>query len=156
MVGGLTAVSSLCNKILGIMHTKAVPSDKQATHEDVIKTLLEHRPCQPLCLTVTPVSSSVAPAAEFERVSTTGNSRTLVLPAHPARRSSIQIQKTRGKRGDLVVAYVWRNGPCGMAGLRLGDVIVSVNGRRINDVAEVQELLAGKDELIVDVRADAI
>ena len=43
----------------------------------------------------------------------------------------------------MLITQVERGGPAGKAGVQLGDVLLSVNGRRVSDTSTMLNLIAG-------------
>jgi Do/DeqQ family serine protease len=51
------------------------------------------------------------------------------------------------KTGDLVIAKVDKDGPADVAGLRPGDILVSVNGKRVNDLMQFYKAVNSGEEI---------
>eukprot|EP00123_Amoebidium_parasiticum_P000958 comp11916_c0_seq1/m.6570 comp11916_c0_seq1/g.6570 ORF comp11916_c0_seq1/g.6570 comp11916_c0_seq1/m.6570 type:complete len:111 (-) comp11916_c0_seq1:410-742(-) len=77
--------------------------------------------------------------------------RAVVISAGENRLTGLQLQQTQDRRGDIIVTYVWRNGPLGKAGVRIGDIVVEVNGKKPESVGDVQRHLKESGDVVLQV-----
>ncbi|HUU46227.1 MAG TPA: PDZ domain-containing protein [Acidobacteriota bacterium] len=59
---------------------------------------------------------------------------------------SEQLAETYGVKGGALINEVSEDGPAEKAGLKAGDVIVKMDGKRVDDVSEIREAIQDKDE----------
>lgn len=59
-------------------------------------------------------------------------------------RGFIGLAVRQGQNGSLIAAFVDPNGDAGSAGVRVGDVLLAVNGVRVSSVAQADQVLAGR------------
>jgi len=91
-------------------------------------------------------ASAALDASQFKTPQTAQTTR-LPLAGHPiARQGFLGIRTTQDAQGRLTVSAIAPNSPAARAGLRPGDVVVSIDGRGVSSPEELRRLIESKSQ----------